>query len=119
MFGGLHGDALVRLARWLSNVGVAAMRPDVGADVLQAAKADGAKTIEIAVVPGAIFRGAVARAAARFLRLMARTAITEIGLMRHQEGDKPDPEDRANDHADTPILLMLSNSLRARLFPGP
>jgi len=45
MFGGLHGGALVRLARWLSNVGVAAMRPDVGADVLQAAKADGAKTI--------------------------------------------------------------------------
>jgi len=117
MFGGLHGDALVRLARWLSNVGVAAMRPYVGADLLQAAKADGAKTIEIAVVPGAIFR--VAAAAARFLRRIARTAVTEIGLMRHQEGNEPDPEDRANDHADTPILLVLSNSLRATLFPGP
>jgi len=90
------------------------MRLDVGADLLDAAKADGAKAIEIAEVPGTILRIAVARSAIQLLRMIARSAVTEIGLMRHQEGDKPDPENRAKEHAGHPNFL-LSARKHARL----
>jgi len=102
--------ALVRLARQLSNVRVTAMRLDVGADLLEAAKADGAKAIEIAEVPGTILRIAIARSAIQLLRMIARSALTEIGLMRHQEGDEPDPEDRADDHVDTPNFSFVARA---------
>ncbi len=81
---------------------------EIGADLVEIAQRHGA---EARKEPGAAILG-ITRLG---MRRRAGTTEAEVGLMRHQEGDKADPEKRAKKHAGHPISCCLRASMHARL----
>jgi hypothetical protein len=109
MFAGVHARPLARANAPMSNEAVERMSVggEIGADLVEIAQSERAHVCEE-------FLAAVRGSARVRVWLAAGPAEAEVGLMRHQEGDKPDPENRAKEHAGHPNFL-LSARKHARL----
>src|SRR4029077_9843903 len=86
-----------RRQTWLERMSVGGQ---IGADLVEIAQRDSAEACEIT---GAAAVGIIRLGVGR----RAGPAKAEIGLVRHQKSDEPDPENRAKEHAGHPVFLVI------------